>query len=210
MHIILARLRSLNRPVFSSIPTWRRTRMARIVGCGWPLRAAACLGCVLIMAGRAWPQSSSVTITLTGQSSIRSDIRVHTPAAVSTLSPLLKGDVVFTNFETTIVEKKASRPERVRVPLPAGVARRADGHRLQPGGPLQQSFVRSEGNRAFSNTLREVKSRNLAHAGIGNTLEEAAAPAYLHTPKGTVALVAMASGLIEKGGSAIGDSAGRE
>src|SRR6202035_1900449 len=52
------------------------------------------------------------------------------------------------------------------------------------------------------NTLREVKSRNLAHAGIGNTLEEAAAPGYLKTPKGTIALVAMASGLIAEGGSA--------
>ena len=54
----------------------------------------------------------------------------------------------------------------------------------------------------IQNTLREVKSRNLAHAGIGNTVEEAVAPGYLRTPNGTVALVAMASGLIAEGGSA--------
>ena len=29
----------------------------------------------------------------------------YTPSAVSTIAPLLKGDVVFTNFEATVVEK---------------------------------------------------------------------------------------------------------
>jgi poly-gamma-glutamate synthesis protein (capsule biosynthesis protein) len=43
---------------------------------------------------------------------------------------------------------------------------------------------------------------NLAHAGIGNTINEAVAPGYLKTPKGTVALVAIASGLVPEGGSA--------
>ena len=35
--------------------------------------------------------------------------------------------------------------------------------------------------------------------GPGRRYEQAAAPGYLHTPKGTVALVAMASGLVAKG-----------
>jgi len=47
-----------------------------------------------------------------------------------------------------------------------------------------------------------VNRLNLAHAGTGNTIDEAAAPGYLKTPKGTVALVAMASGLVTEGGSA--------
>ena len=46
----------------------------------------------------------------------------------------------------------------------------------------------------IQNTLQEANHLNLAHAGTGNTVEEAVAPGYLHTPKGTVALVAMASG----------------
>lgn len=54
----------------------------------------------------------------------------------------------------------------------------------------------------IQNTLKEVDRLNLAHAGTGNTLDEAAAPGYLRTPKGTVALVAMASGLIPPGGGA--------
>ncbi len=40
------------------------------------------------------------------------------------------------------------------------------------------------------------------------TLAEAAAPAYLHTPKGTIALVAIASGLIAPGASATADRPG--
>jgi poly-gamma-glutamate capsule biosynthesis protein CapA/YwtB (metallophosphatase superfamily) len=54
----------------------------------------------------------------------------------------------------------------------------------------------------IQNTLEQVTRLNLAHAGMGNTIDEAVAPGYLMTPKGAVALVSMASGLIEAGGSA--------
>lgn len=175
--------------------------MARMVGCGWLLRAAACLGCVLILAGRAKPQSSHISITLTGQSSIRSDLRANAPATISTMSPLLKGDVVFTNFETTIAEKGESTKE--------GLGFLSPPESLDALMAMGFNLLSLSNNHAFDlketgvrNTLREVKSRKLAHAGIGNNLEEAAAPGYLHTPKGTVALVSMASGLIEKGASA--------
>jgi hypothetical protein len=43
---------------------------------------------------------------------------------------------------------------------------------------------------------------NLAHAGIGRTLAEASEPGYLRTPRGTVALVSMASGFVPEGGAA--------
>ena len=174
--------------------------MATILKCGRRLLPATCLAIVFAMGVAVWPQSSGISITLAGQSMIRSDIRVHTPTAVATISPLLKGDVIFTNFEATVVEKGQSTH---------------DGRFLSPPGALDalQAFgfnlVALSDNHSFDlkvpgiqNTLREVKSRNLAHAGIGNTLEEAAAPGYLYTPKGTVALVAMASGLIAEGGSA--------
>lgn len=48
----------------------------------------------------------------------------------------------------------------------------------------------------------------MVHAGTGNTLAEATAPSYLHTPKVTVALVASASGLIAPGGNATADRPG--
>ena len=49
-------------------------------------------------------QSPTITITLTGQSMIRSDIRATAPAAVSVIQELLKGDVIFTNLESAIAE----------------------------------------------------------------------------------------------------------
>jgi poly-gamma-glutamate synthesis protein (capsule biosynthesis protein) len=54
----------------------------------------------------------------------------------------------------------------------------------------------------IQNTLREANRLNLAHAGIGNTMDEAVAPGFLRTPKGTVALIAMASGEVAPGGAA--------
>ncbi len=58
------------------------------------------------------------------------------------------------------------------------------------------------------NTLREAEARKIVHAGTGNNVAEAAAPAYLHTPKGTIALIASASGLIAPGGSATANRPG--
>jgi len=54
----------------------------------------------------------------------------------------------------------------------------------------------------IDNTLREVKRRGIAYAGIGATPAEAAAPAYLRVGNMTVALVSSASGLIAAGGAA--------
>ena len=174
--------------------------MATILKCGRRLLPATCLAIVFAMGVVVWPQSSGISITLAGQSMIRSDIRVHTPTAVATISPLLKGDVIFTNFEATVVEKGQSTHDgRFLSPPEALDALQAFGFNLVALSDNHSFDLKVPG---IQNTLREVKSRNLAHAGIGNTLEEAAAPGYLHTPKGTVALVAMASGLIAEGGSA--------
>jgi poly-gamma-glutamate capsule biosynthesis protein CapA/YwtB (metallophosphatase superfamily) len=159
---------------------------------------AVCLAIVFSLPA----ESQTFSITLTGQSMIRSDVRAHAPAAVPIIKSLLKGDVIFTNFETTIVDEKKGQSHM-------------DGRFLSPPEALDalQSFgfnlVSLSNNHAFDlklagieNTLQEAKRLNLAHAGTGNTIEEAVAPGLLHTSKGTVALVAMASGLIDEGGSA--------
>src|SRR5882672_643319 len=165
-------------------------------------QATACLAMVCSMSGAAWAQSPTLSITLTGQSMIRSDIRAHAPAAVPTIASLLKGDVVFTNFETTILDvKKGQSPK--------------DGRFLSPPETLEalKSFgfnlISLANNHAWDlkvpgieNTLDQVKRLNLAHAGTGHNVAEAVAPGTLKTPKGTVALIAMASGLIAEGGSA--------
>src|ERR1700674_1762862 len=51
-----------------------------------------------------WAQSTAITITLTGQSMIRSDIRTTAPSAVPVIKGLLKGDVIFTNLEAAVAE----------------------------------------------------------------------------------------------------------
>ncbi len=58
-------------------------------------------------AGAAMSAQSAppITITLAGQSMIRSDIRVTAPASAPIIQGLLKGDVMFTNLEAAIAEK---------------------------------------------------------------------------------------------------------
>ena len=58
-----------------------------------------------------WPQSAPITITLAGQSMIRSDIRETVPAEVPVIQGLLKGDVIFTNLEAAIAEKGETAQE---------------------------------------------------------------------------------------------------
>ncbi len=147
-------------------------------------------------------QSATISITLTGQSMIRSDIRVHAPSEVPVIKSLLKGDVVFTNFETTIVDEKKGQSHmdgRFVSPPEAMDALKSFGFNLVSLANNHEFDLKVPG---VENTLQEASRLNLAHAGTGNTIQEAAAPGYLHTPKGTVALVAMASGLIPEGGSA--------
>ena len=120
--------------------------MATIFGCGRLLRATACLGIVFTMRRPLWAQSPALSITLTGQSMIRSDIRAHAPSAVPAIESLLKGDVVFTNFEATIVdERKGQSHKDGRFLSPPEALDALKIVRLQPGVAIQQSFVRSQG-----------------------------------------------------------------
>ncbi len=138
---------------------------------------------------------------------IRSDLRQTAPAAVPVIQALLKGDVVFTNFEGAVAE-------------PGQTIREGRGF-LAPPEALDalQTFgfnlLALSGNHAFDlrapgiqNTIREADRRKMVHAGTGNNWTEAAAPGLLHTPKGVVALIASASGLITPGGSATADRPG--
>jgi poly-gamma-glutamate synthesis protein (capsule biosynthesis protein) len=168
------------------------------------IRTAICLATLLPIGSSAWPQSAPIKIVLTGQSMIRSDIRVYTPSAVPTMAPLLQGDVVFTNFEATVAEKgqpnqTAPREGNSLAPPEAMDALKDMGFNLLSLANNHSWDLRVPG---IQNTIEEANRRNLAHAGTGNSLDQAAEPAYLRTPKGTIALVAMASGLVRPGASA--------
>ena len=172
---------------------------------------AACLAvmCAIVGATGAavWPQSNTITITLVGQSMIRSDIRATAPAAVPVIQGLLKGDVVFTNLEAAISEKGETVHEGRGFLTPPEA--------LDALMTFGFNLVSLSGNHAFDlkvtgiqNTIREADTRKIVHAGTGNTMAEAVAPGYLRTPKGTIALIASASGLITPGGSATADRPG--
>jgi poly-gamma-glutamate capsule biosynthesis protein CapA/YwtB (metallophosphatase superfamily) len=172
------------------------------------LARAACLAALAAMActiGSAQPQA--ITITLAGQSMIRSDTRETAPAAVPVIQGLLKGDVVFTNFEAAVAEKG----ETVR----EGRGFLTPPEALDALTTFGFNLLSLSGNHAFDlkatgiqNTIREADRRKVVHAGTGKNLDEAAAPVYLHTTKGTIALIASASGLIAPGGSATADRPG--
>ena len=151
---------------------------------------------ILCLAGlAARGQSASITITLTGQSMIRSDLRATAPEEVPVIRGLLKGDVAFTNFEAAVAEPGQA--------VSQGRGFLAPPEALDALATFGFNLVAFAGNHAFDlratgiqNTIREADQREIAHAGTGNDAAAAASPAYLHTSKGTVALVASASGLI--------------
>src|SRR5579864_8658230 len=168
---------------------------------------AALFAIVCTMGSAQRPQPAPMTITLAGQSMIRSDIRATAPAAVPVIQGLLKGDVVFTNLEGAVAEKGQTVHDGRGFLTPPEA--------LDALTTLGFNLLSLSGNHAFDlkgmgiqNTIREADSRKIVHAGTGNNLADAAAPAYLHTPKGTIALIASASGLIAPGGSATADGAG--
>jgi poly-gamma-glutamate capsule biosynthesis protein CapA/YwtB (metallophosphatase superfamily) len=162
--------------------------------------------CAVVVAASA--QSPAITIVLTGQSMIRSDLRTTKPAALLMMTELLGGgDVVFTNLEAAVAEPGETIQDGrgFLTPPEALDALTAVGFNL----------LALSGNHAFDlkeagirNTLRETDRRKITHAGIGNTIAEASAPAYRQTPNGTIALVASGSGLIAAGARATAERPG--
>ena len=183
---------------------WRsRTAAAQRSGLAGRAAMAAALGVWLLAAGVGRAQ---LTVTLTGQSMIRSDVRDTAPAAVPVISALITGsDVVFTNFEGTIAEPgqpNANTPAqgpRFLAPPATLDALKTLGFNLIDTSNNHSSDLMVPG---FLNTLKEADRVGLVHAGTGKTLAEATAPAYLRTEHGTVALVAMASGAVHAGAMA--------
>jgi len=153
-------------------------------------------------------QPQTMSITLTGQSMIRTDIRAHSSAAVPVIQSLLKGDVIFPNFETTIFDphKGQKRTDGRFVSQPETMeALKTFGFNLLSLANNHSFDLKTAG---VQNVLEQSARLNMAHAGVGKTIDEAMAPGYLETPKGTVALIAMASGLVPDGGNATASRAG--
>src|SRR6516225_9988101 len=176
-------------------------KIAKIVWFVRSMRLLALFAVVYLTNDAASAGSTAISIVLTGQSMIRSDIRATAPAAVPVIKGLLKGDVIFTNLEAAVAEPGEAIQEGRGFLTPPEA--------LDALTTLGFNLLALSGNHAFDlkaagvrNTLREADNRKIVHAGTGNNVSEAAAPGFLHTPNGTIALIASASGLIAPGASA--------
>lgn len=141
-------------------------------------------------------QDTNITVALVGQALIKSDVCATAPAAFEQAREYLKGvDVAFTNLEVAIA--------------PAGEKLTPRGPLAVPAPPVVIDCLKSMGfnvlslanNHAFdlqrdgiAATIAEVRKRGLVYAGTGVNADAAAAAGVLDTPKGKVALVAMATG----------------
>jgi poly-gamma-glutamate capsule biosynthesis protein CapA/YwtB (metallophosphatase superfamily) len=152
-------------------------------------------------------QPPAIRIVVTGQSMIRSDLRATKPAAIGVIKPLLSGDAILTNLEGAIAQagETVAEGRGFLAPPEALDALQAMGFNLLA---LSNNHAFDLKETGIGNTVREADRRGLAHAGTGATLVDAAAPAYLKTPSGTVALIGSASGLIAAGARASADHAG--
>jgi poly-gamma-glutamate synthesis protein (capsule biosynthesis protein) len=179
------------------------------IGCllAKPAPVASLLAFVCATTAVLQAQSSAITVTLVGQSMIRSDVRKTAPAEVAVIQGLLQGDVKFTNLESAVAEKGQTVHEGrgFLTPPQALDALRTFGFNLLSLSSNHAFDLKVTG---IQNTIREAGRRNMVHAGTGNNVAQAAAPGYLHTPRGTIALIASASGLISPGANATTDRPG--
>src|SRR5258706_5516088 len=127
---------------------------------------------------------SPITITLAGQSLIRSDIRETAPAALPTMQTLLKGDVIFSNFEAAVAQKGETIQEGRAFLAPPGA--------LDALATAGFNLLALSGNHAFDlrvagiqNTIREADKRKIVHSGTREKIAAAPTPPHLLTPKST-------------------------
>ncbi len=169
---------------------------------------------LLALPGPALPALSADEwrVTLAGQALIKHDLRTAIPEELPALRRLFAppADVVFTNLETAIAGPFGGEPTRRTQFFHATSPAVLDclhelGFNLLATG---NNHAWDLGEAGILSTLLEVRRRGFAHAGTGRNLGEAAAPAFLDTPRGRVALVACASGRIAEGAAATADRAG--
>jgi poly-gamma-glutamate capsule biosynthesis protein CapA/YwtB (metallophosphatase superfamily) len=146
-----------------------------------------------------------------GQALIQHDLQAHPWPDFAALAALLaEADLCFTDLETAIRTASAEAPTREGVFLHA-----ADPAVLDCLAKWHIGLVATANNHAYDlgtggiiGALDVLDCHGFAHAGTGTDLTAAAAPAYLGTPSGTVALIAGASGAIRVGGGATATRAG--
>ena len=132
------------------------------------------------------------------------------PGAQAFTTLFAGADAVFTDLETAIKGPHAEAPRRNDQFLHA-----ADAGVIDRLGTLGVNLFATSNNHAFDfgaggirDAVEALDTRGFGHAGTGLDLARAAAPGYVKTDAGTVALVAMASGNVAAGGMASSAHAG--
>lgn len=131
-----------------------------------------------------------------GQALIEHDLRKHPYAGFEPLARLLgESDVCFSNLEVAIDAPGAGKPTKTGIYFHAAEPAALDCLRAMSVNllSLSNNHAWDLGAGGLRTTIREVEARGFVHAGAGNDAEAAAAPAVLKTPRGSIALVAMAS-----------------
>ncbi|ADG10558.1 capsule biosynthesis protein CapA [Caulobacter segnis] len=144
-------------------------------------------------------------VALLGQSLIEHVVADEAwPGRRALQARLQRNDVCFTNLETVIRGARAGAPTRESLTVHAG----------EPGvlrvlDEIGVNLVATSNNHAFDlgsggilDTVEALERQGLAFAGSGADLTAAAAPSYLKSPVGAVALVAFATGKVRDGGAA--------
>ncbi len=167
-------------------------------------RALAALALALGTAAHAAQSSAAsgappISIAFVGQALVKDDICKSAPAALAQARASLGGaDVAFTNLEVAIQPAGQNLPPRSKraVPAPAVV--------LDCLKSMGFNMLSLANNHAFDlelagmfATIEEVRQRGFTYAGTGADAAAAAAPAFIDTAKGRVALVAMATGAVQ-------------
>ena len=160
----------------------------------------------------AWCASATepLRIAFTGQALLQHDLRAITPEKSAAVSAALDGhDVVFTDLETVIDAGQGAKTRD------SAFFHAASSDVLDCLKAWHFNLLALSNNHSFDlgaegivATIAQVKQRGFVFAGTGPTLEAAAAPAVITTPRGKVALVSFASGKTGDGAAAAANRAG--
>ncbi|MBB6250155.1 CapA family protein [Nitrospirillum iridis] len=168
-------------------------------------------GLAVMPGGPAVGAGGVLRLTATGQALLQAEISARPYEGFADLAArLAQADAVFTQLESALDAPGAGPPTRA-----AELEHAAPPDVLRTLRALSVNLVATAGNHAFDlgtggvlATLAALDAAGLAHAGTGADRAAAAAPAFVDTPAGRVALVAMAAGKIREGGAATADRAG--
>ncbi|MFN3619707.1 CapA family protein [Sphingorhabdus sp.] len=160
----------------------------------------------LPVAASAMKSRRPLRISLLGQALIKTDIRAMGWQHAAIFRKLLRGqDAVFTDLETAIAGPLAGQSTR---PANSEVLHVGDPSVIDCLTSLGVNLFATSNNHAWDlntggilSTIQALDERGLSYAGTGRNLAAASRPALLKG-RGTVALVAAASGAIRDGAAA--------